>query len=167
MKKAIFALVTAFFVSAAAAASAAWFSGEGEFALPHQMVMMAYDSAEACEADQGQWSEDLGCVFDVEDSVMVKREADAYQVQVSTITTNAHMCEFEGKGRFTNTGELLATAESEEWDDDAQEWKPATCELTVSYVDGDTVNVSDNGKCRSFCGMRATLDIAGAKRRTN
>lgn len=55
------------------------------------------------------------------------------------------------------------TAEGETWDGD--KWIPATCEVTLTYADGDTVNVTNNGNCATFCGARANLEIKGAKRK--
>lgn len=148
-----------------APALAAWFTGEGEFRFPHQIAFMSYADEAACKADEGRWEEDL-CWFDASDDVNVRRAANGiYTVEVTTVTTNAHTCDFEGQGEFTNEGTILARAASERWSDERQEWEAGECRVTLSYLDGDTVDVTPEGDCSYFCGMRAGLEIRGAKRR--
>lgn len=149
----------------AAPAVAAWFTGEGEFQLPHQIAFMSYENEAACRADEGRWDDEL-CWFDAADEVKVRRAANGvYTVEVTTVTTNAHTCDFQGQGEFTKDGTIQARAASERWDEGRQEWVPGSCELTLHYLDGDTVDVAPAGDCSYFCGMRANLEIRGAKRR--
>lgn len=148
-------------------AFAAEFNGEGLFNYSHQIGMFGYENAEACKADDGEWDVDNGiCFFNTADQVEVKLAAEnTYNVKVDTVTTNAHTCTFEGTGKVlmgTDKFTILASTESEEWDGD--KFVPATCEVTLTYIDGDTVNVVNNGKCTSFCGARADLTIDEAKR---
>jgi hypothetical protein len=145
-------------------ALAAHFTGVGEFYAPHEIAVFGYQDEASCSADEGRWEEEL-CWFKVEDEVIVKDDnAGSLDVVVNTVTTNGHSCSFEGKGKFTNEGTILATAPSEDWSGD--ESVPATCEVTLTFVDGNTVDVSNGGEsCSYFCGARATLDISGAKRR--
>ena len=141
----------------------AWFSGEGKFVAAHDISFLSYADKKECEADKGRWENEL-CVFAAEDELEITRQGVNYTAKVSTVTTNAHTCDFEGQGAFQNDGTLKVSAESQEWNAEKEEWIPATCEVTVSFEDGDTANVSNNGKCQMFCGMRATLDITKAKR---
>ncbi|RZA06886.1 MAG: hypothetical protein EOP11_09160 [Proteobacteria bacterium] len=145
-------------------AFSAWFSGEGNYVLDHEISFLSYENQMACEGDNGRWEDGL-CIFAGADEVTVKRAGLSYDVKVSTVTTNAHMCEFEGKGVFQGDGTLKAAAPAEVWNDDRQEWEAATCEVTLSFASGNEVNVTNNGSCQSFCGMRASLDVAGATRR--
>jgi len=145
-------------------ALSAWFSGKGTFRLDHEISFLSYANRTDCEADQGRWEKEGLCVFAGTDEVVVSQKAGVYKVGVSTVTTNAHMCEFEGAGAFQADGTLRASTPAETWNEERQEWVPGTCEVTVSYVDGDTVNVSNNGACKSLCGMRAELGIMGAVR---
>jgi hypothetical protein len=145
-------------------ALSAWFSGEGNYVLDHEISFLSYAGASECVADQGRWSDGL-CIFPAADEVSVRRAGFHYDVKVSTVTTNAHMCEFEGEGVFQNDGSLKASAPSEVWNEGRQEWEPATCELSVSFPNGNAADVSTNENCQSFCGMRARLDIKGATRK--
>lgn len=146
-------------------AAAAWFSGEGRFANEHEFPIFGYDNAKDCSADGGRWDEEMGCLFTGEDSVEVKLLADhTYRVEIQTVTTNGHSCGFESANGVFQNGAIVATDLADEWDSEKQEMVPVTCEVAVSYVDGNTVNVSHNGKCSTFCGARASLDIERAKR---
>lgn len=152
-------LVLSLFLSASALAN--WFTGEGEFSKLHPIAFMSYEDQAACEADEGKWDDGL-CWFDTSDEVSVERNGEKYLVKVDTVTTNAHTCSFEGEGVMKGT-QIVATSEGEEWD--GENPVPVTCEVTLDYLDGDTVNVTNNGKCQYFCGARATLEIEGAKRK--
>lgn len=143
--------------------NANWFSGVGEYSLPHKIAFMNYETAEACAEDGGTFEDEL-CWMDASDDISVVDDgAGELDVSVFTITTNAHMCEFEGKGKFTAEGTIVASAPTEIWDGDNS--VPAVCDVTLTFVDGNTVNVSNNGNCAYFCGARASLDIEGAKRK--
>lgn len=142
-------------------AAANWFTGEGEYSLSHEIAFMNYESEEACKGDNGRWADGL-CFMDASDEVVVKKTGDEYEVSVDTITTNGHSCGFEGTGQWTMEG-ILASTPSQAWDGD--KFVPVTCEVLLSFVDGNTVNVSNNGQCSEFCGMRASLEISGAKRK--
>jgi hypothetical protein len=140
------------------------FTGVGEFYAPHEIALFGYQDEASCSADEGRWEDEL-CWFEVEDEVIVKDDgAGSLDVVVNTVATNGHSCGFEGKGKFTNEGTILATAPSEVWD--GEELKPATCEVTLTFVDGNTVDTTHGSSaCNYFCGARATLDVSGAKRR--
>lgn len=147
-------------------ASASVINHEGTFVSEHEVAMMSYQTKEACEADQGEWTEDL-CIFHSQDDVTVKRANNGkLQVEMNTIHTNAHSCSFEGEVVSQEMFKLVAATESDEWDEEKQDFVKAVCEVTVTYSnDGNTVNASNNGKCRSFCGMNAVLEIEGAVRK--
>jgi hypothetical protein len=134
------------------AAFAASLSPEGEFTVPHQIAFMAYDSQD-CLADKGTWNGDF-CVFDTADSVRVKRAEDgSFTVAVSTVTTNAHTCDFEGKGKLVAPDRIEAEADS--------------CRVAVTYGADDTVTVrtlNEDDACRDFCGANASLEIDDARR---
>lgn len=143
--------------------SAAWFSGEGTFSYPHDVAMYGYETAEPCVEDGGRFAGDGFCVFSSADEVKVVREGETYVVKVDTVSTNAHMCQFEGLGVWNDKGALVAHTEVNDWEGDKM--VPATCEVTVTYIDGDTVSVSHNGKCASLCGANTDLAIERAKRK--
>jgi hypothetical protein len=144
-------------------ALANWIPAEGTFVLDHEIAMRNYENRTVCEEEGGAWREGF-CFFAAADQVVVKLSGGAHRVTVNTTTTNGHTCEFSAPARWTARG-LLAKAESMEWDQEKDAYAPATCEVLVRYVDANQVNVSHNGRCRSFCGMRADLAIEGARRR--
>ncbi len=134
----------------------------GHFARTHD-VAMHYSGKAACEADQGRWDgdEDGGfCIFTgAEDSVDVKAGEKGLSVAIDTITTNGHTCSFESDSAVQSGNKIVAQAKSEAGIDDGD------CEVTVTYLDENTVSVDENGKCKSFCGARATLFINQAIRK--
>ena len=154
-----------------ASASANWFTGVGEFSYPHEIAMVGYADEAGCREDGGKW-EDEFCFFSVEDSVKVEftdAQAMEYYVTVDILSTNAHTCSFEGLAKWVGPLTLVASSETDDWQEgeNGEEGKfvPVTCEVTVKYLDGNRVNVSNNGKCSNFCGARAMLEIEEAKRK--
>lgn len=153
-------LIALMLISAAALAAS-----PGSFGFLHDVVIYGYEDATACENDMGKWDPSAGCVFEVEDLVEVDGVGEGYQVRVSTVGTNADVCDFQGAGWLNDAGQIVATEQTEEWDEDKGQLVPVTCELTVFYGDENTVSTRDNGKCRSLCGMRASLEVTGATRK--
>lgn len=154
-------------LSLAASATSPTYPFAGSFSFPHAVAVMGYATKAACEADKGEWVDEGICSFQSEDSVTVlPGENGQFDVAVETVATNAHMCSFEGSARAEAPGRLVATADGDEWNDAKGDFEKATCELTVTYKNSaNSVSVSTNGKCRSFCGARAVLAIENATRR--
>lgn len=140
----------------------------GTFNSDHEFAMMSYNTKAECEADQGKWEgnerDGTYCLFQGTDSAVVRKKGDTYNVTISVITTNAHTCDFEADAKLNDAGQLVASAPSEEWNEEKGAIEPATCEVTLNYTEANSVDVTNNGKCTSFCGMRARLDFSGAKR---
>lgn len=158
MKK-LAVLLGAFAVTASAAT---YYELAGEFAWDHQVVFMNYADKAECEADKGTWEEDLGCLFDTQDTVTVSR--DLTTVNLETISTNGHSCVIEAEVVAIEPDSVVAQTPAEEYDEESGEFKPVTCEVTVDYsADKDTVYVGSKN-CQSFCGARGIPWIDEAKR---
>ena len=135
---------------------------EGDFLHPHVFSMPGYEDEASCQEGGGEWGTQ-GCTFEDSDEISIKLVGTTYQVEVSTVATSGHSCLFEGSAEYRD-GEIVATAEGEVWSADRSAPAPAACEVRLHFEDADTVTVTNNGKCWSFCGGRATLDVWSAKR---
>lgn len=145
----------------------------GTYAYPHQVAMFNYEDEESCVADSGEWdSESEMCFISTEDSVSITSDpSDELKIwlQVSTIATNAHTCNFseqaveESPGVFksvVDTFDYIYNEETKEFDS-----VPAKCTVVAEVSEvleisepARIVTVTSSGACRDFCGMRATLD---------
>ena len=134
----------------------------GTYNYNHEIAFLSYADEASCVESKGRWQDDL-CIFDDNnDTVEISAAADGkYQLRVSTITTNAHMCDYEGEGKLVG-GKLLSSQAVDVW----QEGKtvPGTCEVTVNFPEPNVANVEATEPCQSLCGMRATLNIDRAER---
>jgi len=140
----------------------------GDFAFAHSIAFFAYDE-QGCKEAEGQWDGDI-CLFDAEDSVSVTGgEMGSFNVRVSTVATNAHTCDFDGKGEMVSANQLKATAPSEVYipgeNGKDGRFESATCEVSVTFLDGNSVKVESGETCSYFCGARAHLDIEKAVRK--
>ncbi len=133
----------------------------GEFIEKHSIAMMMYQEEE-CKTAGGSWDGEI-CIIDTEDSVKVTRAGGKFGVAVDTVGNNAHSCSFAGKAERLNDKTLVSSVKSEYFD--GKEWKKGVCKVTVKYANDNTVNVSTNGKCESFCGAHARLELSSAKRK--
>lgn len=135
----------------------------GRFQQDFFIAVVGYESAAKCSADQGRWDEGY-CWFPASNQVRIASTGTGYNLSIETVATNAHTCEFSALAKRFPDGVLVASLPSEEYDPRSGGFVKATCEVTVSFADADTVNVTNNGKCQSFCGARASLVVTGAKR---
>lgn len=147
MKK--FILIVAFAVAQNGSATDSY---EGVFSASKSIGILAYRTAKACKDAEGYWKDGV-CLFEAEDTVEVRANSDHYLVKITTVTTNAHFCDFEGKGqRYVDA--IKASVETDE----------GACEVTVEYTNSAVVSVSNNGKCSKLCGANAVLEIKRAVR---
>lgn len=140
----------------------------GDFFFAHKIAFLAYDEI-GCSDAQGEWDGDL-CIFNGEDSVSVTGgEKGSFNVSISTVTTNAHTCDFEGRGEMVAANLLKASAPSEIYipgeNGKDGHFESATCEVSVTYLDGNSVKVESGETCSYFCGANASLDIEKAVRK--
>jgi hypothetical protein len=129
----------------------------GKFSHPHQIAFLSYDSEAACETDKGTWDGDV-CVFDAEDTISVTKSGSSYKIAISTVTNNAHTCDFEGSGVLKAKNVIVASAPT----GDAGK----TCTVRLSYAADGTLTTAalNEDNCSYFCGMNARLDVSHAKR---
>jgi hypothetical protein len=100
------------------------------------------------------------CFFDIENTVEVSGDSQGYKLVVATWGSNAHSCVFEGQVTQVLPQALVSEVPTEVYRDG--DFVPAVCEVTVSYENDETVNVSTNGNCQEWCGARAWLEMGPA-----
>lgn len=133
----------------------------GQFIVKQSVPMMMYTASE-CKTAGGSWDGEV-CVVDSQDSVTVTNLRGKFNLEVSTIGNNAHMCDFSGPAQRVNGKLLVAAVKSEFYDGKA--WKKGVCKVSVKYAGANSVSVATNGKCGSFCGSNVHLEIDGARRK--
>ena len=151
------------FLIAVPAAGAGAFA-EGRFVRDHEIALPEFRDPAACARSAGRWANNK-CLFEAADEVTVRRAAAAFRVEVSTIASGAHTCDFEGEGGFDERGELVAVGFSEDWAEGEAAWRPGRCEVRLSYPDTRHVTVRARGACQYFCGARGRLHLDRAERR--
>ncbi|MCO5142040.1 MAG: hypothetical protein M9962_03000 [Oligoflexia bacterium] len=141
----------------------------GTFSEPTQTFVVGYEDQASCDSDGGQWDTEMEmCFFDAENTVELKEENGKIKLLVDTIGSNAHSCSFEGEAVQTTASQFVSKVDSTEYDQDENgNWVeiPVVCEVTVDFLDENSVTVDNNGKCREFCGMRAWLSVDKATRK--
>jgi hypothetical protein len=129
-------------------------------------IAMVVDSKKACEADQGEWREDRGCLFPMVNTVVFGAKAtvggvDTWPVKVETIGDNAHTCVFEGTAR-RDGDRWLAVEPAETYE--GAEPKKEDCRVEFKFgpsgLDVDALDTS----CQYFCGVRAQIFLRGAQK---
>lgn len=109
------------------------------------MLMFAADKA-ACLENEGEWDEsgESGiCFAKASDNVEVSFDAKTgYKLKVDLVGTNIHTCNFEAKGKLLKN---VLTAKEDD------------CVVKATFKT-DSVSISNNGKCRDYCGMTVDLD---------
>jgi hypothetical protein len=136
----------------------------GTFVEPTQTFVISYMNEADCSADSGSWDNEMEmCFFDVENEATVSKKEEGLFLDIVTTGSNAHSCWFEGPVTSQSENTLVSAVEAMVWNGD--DWTNGTCEVTVTYEDADTVNVSTNGQCQEFCGARAWLEMGPAIRK--
>lgn len=131
-----------------------------------------YQDAAGCQEDGGEWDgdEDGGiCFLDASDELTFSKDADGkLNLSVGVIGTNGHSCDFEGEAKQIKPTVFTASAEGEDYNHETEQFDKVTCTVTVKLSNrGREASLTNNGKCSSFCGARAYLEIEGAKLQTN
>lgn len=159
--RSIFGLITLLIAANIFAVTSDGMTYLGLFAEPTQTFIVGYTEEAACVSDQGNWDSEMEmCFFDVENTVEVKGDSEGYSLDIVTTGSNAHSCWFEGKVTQVLEKALVSEVPAETFN--GTDWEPAICQVTVSYENDETVNVSTNGKCQEFCGARAWLEMGPA-----
>lgn len=144
----------------------------GSFTKEVDVIGITYDNQSLCESDKGIWSEEEFCVFKSENKLSVKpiEGTKKYEVEISTITTNFHTCDYSGEGQAVVSDDSIKIKTSQPSTDYEQNEKgeyvavDVMCELEIIYQ-GEFASVTSNGKCSDFCGARAFLEISQAQRK--
>lgn len=124
---------------------------EGIFKHTYPVASYGYPNKKACKEDGGIYK-DGACWFkDGGAHVEIKKNADGlYDLVVSSVGTNMHMCDYEEKATQVTETQLLS--------------KSGECEVIVNLTSKDSISVITNGQCQDFCGANMSLDIEEAKR---
>lgn len=162
MKKTLLIILTA--LSALGIEAEAQVDGRliGNFARANEAAMIGYESAEVCGEAGGRWF-DGDCIFAAEDSVRITSQASGIRLAIDTVGITGNACEYEGTATYRDFSTLVSTKPTRVWN--GKEMVPATCEVTVTALDGGAVSVKTNGRCDLFCSARASLEIDSAQRR--
>lgn len=170
-------LMLALFLSSNVALAAGWApTYPMSFSAPRKIAVFFYQNAQACKDDGGEWESDGEgadeegfesgmCFLDGGAHVDLTRD-DKGQLAISigVVGTNAHTCEFEGPAKMTNRTTYVSKVEAEDYNGETDQFEKVTCEVTVKLSKGGReAAVSTNGKCSTFCGMRASLEFEEAK----
>ena len=132
----------------------------GTYSYPHKIAFLSYADQAACEGDQGKWEDDV-CVMDASDDVTVTAAAKLgaagpFVLAISTVTNNAHMCDFSQPARAVGANVLVASEKNAE----------GVCTVTATFAsDRTSVSIKTKGTCDDDCGMNARLDIGRAERK--
>ena len=128
-----------------------------EFSFPHDVAMSAYQNKQSCNTADGRWSDGV-CFFNGSDTVEIKAQGSDYRIDIFTVRTNGTHCQIEGAGIAVDNNQIKIARQSDE------DRMTVICEVIVKFSDKDTVSVSNNGKCTSYCGAEGILEIKAAKR---
>ena len=140
-------------------------SFRGRFALNHEVGFMNYEDAAACSKDKMIWKDGI-CVSSGDDSVEVSAPDGNLNVDIETVTTNAHTCSFSGKAKIVSYTQLLASSPAQVYDRSTRTFHDGTCEVTLTFTPNhNTVTTTTNGMCDDMCGMNATLEVEKAVRK--
>lgn len=134
----------------------------GQFTETFEVPVGMYVDEASCVADGGKWLEEY-CSMPASNDVEVTYKNGKHELSVSTIGVNLHMCNFDGPAKRVGSRTLKASQKADYWN--GKDWVPGVCEVTVKYANDKTVAVSSNGKCQSFCGANAYLEIEKANRK--
>lgn len=135
----------------------------GKYVEEVQTFVVGYTNAADCTSDNGDWDAEMElCFFFVDNEVVVSGNANGYTMTVATWGSNAHSCVFEGPATKVLPNALVSEVPTEIYEYETGEWVPATCEVTVNYGEPETIDVTTNGNCQEFCGMRASLEMGPA-----
>ena len=96
-------------------------------------VMVMSESQESCESDGGNWQIDEEyCLFSTADEAQIINEKGQLQLNVSTIGSNYHSCEFEGPATLKNNT-LISRVVTEEYDSKKDRMIKVICEVRKNY----------------------------------
>ncbi len=121
-------------------------------------VSVFSENSSTCEDDGGKWKMDEeACHFEAKDKVIIRKKGSQFQLQISTIGSNFHTCEFVAPAKLLGSS-LIATKMSEEYDPRSGQLIEVQCEVKAT-VENNHLEITTNQHCQSFCGANAGLDV--------
>jgi hypothetical protein len=137
---------------------------EGHFVLKHHIIITGDNTKDACLADRFTWGNGYCWTMD-EDTTDIKKTAQGQvEVSVSTISNDDHTCQFLGPVTSVAPRVLKASITTQEWSQTRNTLSTVLCEVTVTYINQNTISVSNNGHCSSLCASQTSLKISSAIR---
>lgn len=125
---------------------------DGTFVSEKTIYFFNYLTQKECLKDGGHFTNDT-CEFPAEDEVKVKKlKKTLFEIQVSTIGTNARSCLYVGQAIPTSSKTLVSRDEE------------TGCMVYLKYKNDHQVEVESTYQCNYFCGARVSLDIKRAIR---
>lgn len=142
--KSLFALSLFFSVVSASAVEI-----EGTFEVVRPLYMRGY-KAKDCKNDGGEYMGDGLCKWEKGggSSAVVKATETSFLLEISSVGTNAHTCDFSGKAALVSGFQLSSKNNGEE----------GKCEVNVFYTSPESIAITTNGECSEYCGANMMLD---------
>ena len=126
-------------------------------------VMVMTESRESCESDGGNWQIDEEyCFFSAADEARIITKKGQLQLNVSTIGSNYHTCEFEGPATLKNNT-IISRVVAEEYDSKKDRMVKVICEIRAKIIK-NVMSITNNNHCQSFCGANAWLEASDLKK---
>lgn len=128
----------------------------GEYEYAHQIFMRVYDESD-CLSEKGEWFPGEGCLLNTSDSIAVSRQKGKYWVEISTIASSAHTCDFQGEATLVASNHLKTSYTFSE------SGKKVLCEISVVFDYEGTYALSiAKDECKALCGLNASLNVEKA-----
>lgn len=155
-------LISAFILSLSLGAHASSLIGEYK---AQKEITVGTGTEEECRENKGGWiQEEEICIVNTQDSAEIKKISNTYKLVISTIGSNFHSCDFQAKAELVNETTLVAKIQTEEYDRRTDSSQPVECVVTAKLSSKDTLDISTNYLCQSFCGANAGLETANLKK---
>ncbi len=164
-KNIVLKILMSLIVSATAAQAGKPPSLAGKYSSDTQIVLAYANDRISCNENDGDWDAELEvCFVTATNSVVVEMSDNGYSLAVSTVGNNLHTCDFEDIADRNKKGNVLtAKTLTEEFSSKKNAVVNVTCKVSATFT-GDEVSVKTNGRCQSFCGMSARLEVEGLKK---
>jgi len=122
---------------------------EGKYEVVRPLFMRGYH-AKACIADGGVYVGDGLCKWEKGggSSVVISSTETNFELEISSVGTNGHTCDFSGKAALISDYHLVSKENGDE----------GKCEVNVFFTSVNTISVKTNGECSEYCGANMMLD---------
>lgn len=130
---------------------------QGQYSNEKEVIVFS-ENRSSCENDGGSWQMDQEtCLFEAMDKVIVKKKGKEFEIQVNTVGSNFHTCEFIAPAKL-NQNTLIASALSEEYNPKSGQLIEVLCEIKAT-IENNRLQITSNQHCQSFCGANAGLEV--------